>query len=211
MLYLSRLILNPRSRQVRSELQNPYEMHRTLLQAVDRPRQKAGLLFRVDIERDTGIPIVLVQTQLKPDWGFLQQKPGYLLDTAEANPACKAFSLSAPKGCLLQFRLRANPTKRRPDNAKRVGLYREEEQRQWLERKLEKAGCRLVMCQIIKEDIIKLCKKANPESTEMPLLSVRFEGILQVLDPDLLQQAVAQGLGSAKAFGFGLLSLAPAW
>ena len=32
-MYLSRLILNPRSRQVRSELADLYEMHRTVMQS----------------------------------------------------------------------------------------------------------------------------------------------------------------------------------
>jgi len=39
---------------------------------------------------------------------------------------------------------------------------------------------------------------------------VRYEGLLQVTDPHLLVEAVRAGIGSAKGFGFGLLSLAPA-
>ncbi|MFZ5450927.1 MAG: type I-E CRISPR-associated protein Cas6/Cse3/CasE [Thermodesulfobacteriota bacterium] len=41
------------------------------------------------------------------------------------------------------------------------------------------------------------------------LRSVRYDGILQVTAPNLLKEAVFQGLGPGKAFGFGLLSLAP--
>lgn len=40
--------------------------------------------------------------------------------------------------------------------------------------------------------------------------AVDFNGHLQVTDPAALLAAVAAGLGPAKAFGFGLLSLAPA-
>jgi CRISPR system Cascade subunit CasE len=40
------------------------------------------------------------------------------------------------------------------------------------------------------------------------LLSVQFDGLLQVLDPDALWHTVQAGVGSAKGFGFGLLSLA---
>ena len=39
---------------------------------------------------------------------------------------------------------------------------------------------------------------------------VRFNGLLQVTDPEKLMQAVRNGIGPAKAFGFGLLSLARA-
>ena len=39
-------------------------------------------------------------------------------------------------------------------------------------------------------------------------LAVRYEGLLQVGDPERLLQAVRGGIGSAKGLGFGLLSLA---
>jgi len=37
-----------------------------------------------------------------------------------------------------------------------------------------------------------------------------FEGVLLCTDPDKLRQAIINGIGPAKAFGFGLLSIAPA-
>ena len=41
-------------------------------------------------------------------------------------------------------------------------------------------------------------------------LAVRFDGLLAVTDPALFRNTLQTGIGSAKAFGFGLLSLAPA-
>ena len=40
--------------------------------------------------------------------------------------------------------------------------------------------------------------------------AVRFEGALRVADPELLAQAIRAGVGSGKAMGFGLISLARA-
>lgn len=208
MLYLSRLTLNPRSRQVRAELNNPYEMHRTLLQGLDTCRKDAAMLFRVDVDRASGVPTVLVQSRLQPDWESVFANRDYLLPHLPGNPALKAISPRFAAGQLLQFRLRANPTVKR--NGKRSGRYGENEQREWLERKLITAGCQLVMCQIVKEDLIEASKHEAGQRVNMPLLAVRFDGALQVADPDLLKRALDQGLGSAKAFGFGLLSLAPA-
>jgi CRISPR system Cascade subunit CasE len=37
---------------------------------------------------------------------------------------------------------------------------------------------------------------------------VDFEGILEVTDPEEFAAAVTAGIGPAKAFGFGLLSVA---
>jgi CRISPR system Cascade subunit CasE len=44
----------------------------------------------------------------------------------------------------------------------------------------------------------------------MEWLSAQFDGHLQVLDGGKFTDTVASGIGSAKSFGFGLLSLAPA-
>ena len=43
---------------------------------------------------------------------------------------------------------------------------------------------------------------------EVAHAGVRFDGELTVTDPGELRDAVAAGIGPAKAFGFGLLSLA---
>ena len=49
-MYLSRLILNPRSRQVRNELADPYEMHRTVCKAFPdanyRDNESSGIFSR---------------------------------------------------------------------------------------------------------------------------------------------------------------------
>jgi CRISPR system Cascade subunit CasE len=39
--------------------------------------------------------------------------------------------------------------------------------------------------------------------------SVRFEGVLEVRDADRFREALANGIGPGKAYGFGLLSIAP--
>ena len=44
----------------------------------------------------------------------------------------------------------------------------------------------------------------------LELQSALYEGLLSVRDPQALIAALTAGIGSGKAFGFGLLSLAPA-
>jgi CRISPR system Cascade subunit CasE len=41
------------------------------------------------------------------------------------------------------------------------------------------------------------------------LRSVRYQGVLQVTDPDKFRNTLLRGIGAGKAFGFGLLSVAP--
>jgi CRISPR system Cascade subunit CasE len=228
-MYLSRLILNPRSRQVRSELADPYEMHRTIWRAFPQGVFKvnrqddaaAGVLFRVEVHPRTGVPTLLVQSRLKPNWSFLLG-PGvnYLLPEDELpldveNPAVKAVEVDFRTGQVLAFRLRANPTvkKDREDKkqGRRVGLFREEDQLKWLERKIGLAGGALLSARTSNEENTKgMLFVEKEDGKRMRFLSVQFDGVLQVKDPAALKQALQAGIGSGKGLGFGLLSLAPA-
>ena len=114
---------------------------------------------------------------------------------------------------MLAFRLRANPTvKRRFPNGdhKRVGIYRPEEQIAWLERKGELGGFRVLSVRTCHELEAGGRIQRQGETHKLKLLTVRFDGISQVTNPERLQETLRQGIGSGKGFGFGLLSLAPA-
>lgn len=222
-MYLSRLFLNPRSHQVRNEIANPYEMHRTICRAFPNANYKvnesSGILFRLDISRQTQIPILLAQSLDEPDWSFLQKE--YLLtedslpwDTP--NPSYKSFAVKLLAGQTLAFRLRANPTKRLGKSAgekhhQRIGIYDEDGQTRWLKRKLSQAGASLQGVQIVPQGKSAGWRKnGRDESTrKLTLQATLFDGLLQVTDPAALQAALQTGIGSGKGFGFGLLSLAP--
>lgn len=224
-MYLSRLILNPRSRQVQRELADPYELHRTVCRAFPdanyKENEPSGILFRVDLHPKTRLPTLLVQSQLQPEWSFLlTDRKDYLLDKAPLplgieNPAWKEMNLQLRAGQALAFRLRANPTVKKDREGKtqgrRVGLVREEDQQKWLERKLESAGAALVSVNIADDQLVrgKLFIEKNDEK-RLRFLSVVFDGVLQVKDPKQLVETIYTGIGSAKGLGFGLLSLAPA-
>lgn len=224
-MFISRLFLNPCNKQVRAELARPYQMHRTLAHAFpDETYSKArdnddaaGVLFRVDeIPREQKI-VVLVQSQIAPNWDELGGKQdarghAYLLQPAE----CKTFEPKFAAGQTLAFRLRANPTKRlgrgnvqQPN--KRVGLRDESEQIAWLTRKADAGGFRIVRVIVSRDEYIKNenAIRHNDQSHDLKLLAAQFDGVLQIVNADQFLQTVARGVGSGKGFGFGLLSLAP--
>ena len=230
-MYLSRLLLNPRSRQVQRELADPYEMHRTVCRAFPDANYKdnkpSGILFRVDLHPKTRLPALLVQSLQQPDWDFLlTERKDYLLDknqlpsNVEKNPDFMPFDLKEKlrEGQVLAFRLRANPTFKKTaekeDGKKhkaRLGIFKEDDQRKWLERKIESAGAALVSVNIADDQLVrgKLFLEKNDEQ-RLRFLSVLFDGVLQVKDPKSLVETIYTGIGSAKGLGFGLLSLAPA-
>ena len=75
----------------------------------------------------------------------------------------------------------------------------------WLRRKGEEGGFQLVQTIPVPEDFII----GSTGRKKMTFYSVKFDGVIRVQDPDVFIRTVENGIGSAKGFGFGLLSIAP--
>lgn len=237
-MYLSRLMLNHRSRQVRRDLADCQQLHRTIMSAFpqapegESARARFGVLHRVEVARESGDVALLVQSRERPDWGRLPA--GYLLETAD-NPACKPLSQLYDRigpGASVVFRLRANPsrkidTKTGPDgrrrNGKRVEYRREAEQLAWLRRRGElQDGFELLSVRLAPEvaDVSTAPGKvlggrragseiASAQADRLTFGAVVFEGRLRVTDKDRFLAALTRGIGPGKAYGLGLLSVAP--
>ena len=213
-MYLSKLLLNPYSRQVQRELGDPYQLHRTIMRGFPATLpEDERVLYRLDAAPRSNELLLLVQSIHQPDWAALRDtdRGQYLL---EAPQPPKVFKPNLAAGSVLRFRLRANPTikKQREDhrNGNRVPLVHEEEQIEWLKRKGEQHGFQILQVQVSGNDKVSGWKKDEGQAHKLQFYAVQFDGILQVTDPGLFAVAIQAGVGSAKAFGFGLLSLAPA-
>lgn len=229
-MFLSKLCLNLRNREVRRQIAQPYEMHRTLWSTGFRRFGKDELgrvLFRLDSDRAGRTPAVLVQSDAQPDWSELPRE--YVVDL----PEWKAFDPPFVVGQRLRFRLRANPTKKIESaskterlagirkNGKRVGLFHENDLVAWLLDKGQHGGFSIpgqwreengvkvpdFRVEVVREGWVRCGKEGHRDGE---FFAVRFDGVLTVTDPVAFRQTLGQGIGPAKAFGFGLLSLAPA-
>jgi CRISPR system Cascade subunit CasE len=226
-LFLSKLILNQRSCEARRDLADCHDLHRTIMSAFPQAdgaaaRDEFGVLFRVESRRD-GKVILLVQSQVEPDWSRLPV--GYLLETG-GNPACKLVSshyAGLETGRRLLFRLLANPTKRvsaknTEEDArwlgKRIELRSEEDQIAWLRRKGDAAGFRLLAARV-NRDVPNVQTMPRPktsgwrEKSRLSFGSALFNGELEITDSERFRQALSDGVGPGKAYGFGLLSISP--
>jgi CRISPR system Cascade subunit CasE len=209
-MFLSKLVPDLHARDVRRDLTNLYDLHRTLLRAFPDARDggPGRVLFRVELPQGAA-PFILVQSEKEPHWSRVPA--GYFAERHTKPLAPLPFL----PGQRLLFRLRANPTKRAGKEAtdprwvgKRVGLGREEEQENWLVRKGEKGGFYVARpaMRVIPEGKIT----ARKAKQTLHFLSVRFEGVLEVTNPERFVQTLREGVGPAKGLGFGLLSLARA-
>ncbi|MCE1190383.1 MAG: type I-E CRISPR-associated protein Cas6/Cse3/CasE [Ignavibacteria bacterium] len=207
-MFISKLYLNLRSRQVQKELREPYEMHRTLAKAFsdDPLAGPERVLFRVEPELGK-IVTVLVQSLQCPDWTRLT-KEGYFYHSSNNAVMVKEFSADFANNSLFYFRLRANPTKRDKNSGKRIAIYGEDALQNWLNRKACQAGFEILRVEIIKEREYTSHISSEGQLHTGKHASCLFQGILRVTEQQAFNKAVEQGLGSAKGFGFGLLSLA---
>ena len=212
-MYLTRIFLNPYSRQAQSEAARSYQMHKTLLKAFPTPLpENERVLFRLEEHPRSGGLMVLVQSQTVPNWSILPET--YLLPTdqlpgqIEANPEVKLVDLHVSQGQFLAFRLLANPTVKRA--GKRHALYRADEQNEWLKRKLETVGAQLGAVNIAPVGKVKGYQTRGTEKNTLTHYGVRFDGTLCIADVDRFLEAIQQGIGPGKSMGFGLLSVASA-
>ncbi|MCP5535196.1 MAG: type I-E CRISPR-associated protein Cas6/Cse3/CasE [Akkermansiaceae bacterium] len=183
-----------------------YAWHKRIWEAFPgKPEADRDFLTRLD---DTGndfrLLILSPEPPTRPDWC---PSDGWQSKTV----ADDFFTHSA-----YQFSLLANPTVTRvvrladgskKKNGRREPIVNREELITWMQRKAEHHGFSVATDSLKtvprpRQNFLKKGKGGTHTATE-------FQGILQVTDKDKFQQAATSGIGSAKAFGFGMLCLSP--
>jgi CRISPR system Cascade subunit CasE len=222
-MFLNRIYLDPRCREARRDLSDPYQLHSTLCRAFSVPDQKCyegAFLWRIEPESDpSGWPRILVQSRTIPHWEGIgvQRWLGKVDPPIDLNQRLKLDSLKA--GLRFRFRLRANPCVTR--NGKRLGLLRLEEQEAWVGRKGLQHGFSLpqlgrfefsdssqerIDVRVSHEQMLRGSRHSGDP---MRIFSVLYDGILTVTEPDKFRDALRTGIGHGKAMGLGLFSVAP--
>lgn len=197
----------------------PYTPDAFAVGHVHTPRSiNVGFLFRVD-PRPGGGPVVIVQSADRPDWDYAFHNARYLL---AAEPEVKNYEPSFQPQNLLRFRLQVNPTRRACKSSrghdgrilgpkwtgKRIPVPPEALEG-WLTRRAERAGFQLIGLAKVLPGYVYF-NKSGKSGAGQRLCSVVYEGQLRVIRPDAFVETLQAGIGSAKAFGFGLLSVARA-
>ena len=207
-MYLSQLTLNDRDRQVRDDLSNIHDLHRSIMRAfpdleppIDEEQKRVRadwqILFRLEADSN----VLLVQSELEPDWGKLPL-------TYLSQQQCKPYQPEIeqfPIDRLLRFRLKANPSKRDRETRKTVGLYYQPDQEAWFGRQAAQHGFSVEGL-----DIIPAANLWGAKAKGQPQIKIHtalFQGILKVQDPASFVKAVREGIGKGKSYGCGLLSL----
>lgn len=195
-MYLSKVLLQPQ------QLDNAWQWHRALWTLF--PDREKGTplpcLYRIESLNLAQGAQLLMQSESKP-----------LLQSAKASVlAQKEFEPSLRTGQRLHFRLQANPTKKirdkdKPERKIRVPLITEIDQQAWLQRKFATTAIINTNSLLIRNHKPLYFRQGSRVGK---IVSTHFEGILDVTAPESLSEQLKTGIGPAKSFGCGLLSLA---
>lgn len=226
-MYLTRMPLNAARWEARRLMASPYRLH-AAVEAAFPPDMAASdggrVLWRLDKRADEPRAFWLyIVSPEKPDLTHVVEQAGWpvherLWETKDYRP----FLDRLENGQRWEFRLKANPVRkvrkdkgRRPDESvvgTLQGHVTVEQQVEWLVSRAEAHGFELPLDANEKPAVI--VSQRNREvfrrgSDEVTLSTAVYDGALTVTDADLMRAALCQGIGRAKGFGCGLLTIAP--
>jgi CRISPR system Cascade subunit CasE len=209
-LWLTRIRPDMDDRRAQTDLRDALEMHRTTMRMFpdglgDHPRKRASVLFRVDDDA-TG-PFILVQSAIKPEPERLPASYG----TVECKSLAPVLERLRP-GLRLHYRISAHAVRRisrtspRPDAGKTLTLTGEAADRWWHDR----AAAAGLALHTLHRDHAATARGDYARTGPLHLTRQWFHGTATVTDETLLRHHLANGIGRAKNYGCGLLTLAPA-
>ncbi|MCD0447508.1 type I-E CRISPR-associated protein Cas6/Cse3/CasE [Glycomyces sp. A-F 0318] len=221
MLFLARISLNPTHRDVQRDLGDAAQMHTTLMRLLPDgmgadPRKQANLLFRVE-NGPTGTTVLAQATQpLHPE----RLPTGYA--TADVKDITGLLH-AVQKGTAVRYRVDLNPTKserrntpttdapasgRPPRPRGTVRALSGPAADTWWRQRAADSGLDLHTL-LPTNPAWPPRRNTGADRTTIQFTLCRYEGIGTITDPDRLRIALTEGIGRAKPYGAGLLSLLP--
>jgi CRISPR system Cascade subunit CasE len=229
-MHLTRFEINPERYGARRLMASPHRMHAAVLAAFpdestdavagfDRDLESPStgdegrVLWRVDESRHGAV--LYVVSPSKPDLTHLVEtagRPTYGWQTRDYGPFLDRLSL----GDRWAFRLLANPVRniRTRDGAhrgKRSAHVTVPQQLDWMLRQAERHGFTVPDGSANEKDLVvrsRHVRRFERENRTVTIAYSLFEGSLVVEDPGALRSALVGGIGPAKGYGCGLITLA---
>lgn len=219
-MYLTRFRINPARRGARKLLGSPHAMHaavRAGFESTEAYEQSgARTLWRLDSAAPAAVTLYVVSPG-QPDLTHLVEQAGWPTTTTWETRAYSQLLDMLEDKQRWAFRLTANPVHsgRHTQDSKqtqRYGYLREAEQTQWLIDRAQRHGF-TVHAQPDGTPNLKLHRRPTLTFKRgqgtVTLATATFDGILEVAEVEAFRAALTGGIGHAKAYGCGLLTLAP--
>lgn len=222
-MYLTRFRINPARRGARKLLSSPHAMHAAVLAGFPDPAATTSDNARILWRLDPGAPpqvSLYIASPTEPDLTHLVEQAGWpTTDTWQTRPY-NPFLASLLPGQRWAFRLTANPARdglppkntSDPNRRQRYGHVTVAQQQQWLLDRADRAGFRVTANSDDNTELTVHSRTTHTFRRGQATVTLRvatYDGRLEITDADALRAVLTRGLGHAKAYGCGLLTLAP--
>jgi CRISPR system Cascade subunit CasE len=217
-MYLTRFEINTARRAAKLLVASPQKLHAAVMAAFPSTAVHDGegrVLWRLD-QRQHQVLLYLVSPG-KPDLTHLVEQVGWPSTHSWETRDYEALLDRLKSGDQWAFRLKANPvsSRRKNDDAKRsqrFGHVTVAQQTQWLLDRAERNGFTIPLGVHDEPDVAVHGRenlKFDRRDQSVTLSTAVFEGRLQITDVEVFRRSLVQGIGPAKGYGCGLLTLAP--
>lgn len=202
-MFISKLQLDPKKRETARALQNRGILHTAFENSVEGKRPH--VLWRLEPD----MSILAISNEI-PYLGDIQVQFGNDM----VKPSCKPYEPYLDTICtgdLMRFRVTVNPVINKSDGSKNgkdvpLNLRRTKNYpfcaEDWIIKKLEERGASVCSIRDIGHETSYFLK----EGRRIPIFIVSYSGLLNVIDADLLKDAMREGIGGKKTYGCGLLT-----
>lgn len=227
-MYLTRMPLNAAREETRRLIASPYRLH-AAVEAAFPPDMAAAddggrVLWRLDRRTESPREFWLyIVSPEKPDLTHVVEQAGWpLYERLWETRDYQALLDRIENGQRWEFRLKANPVRKvrqdkgRSPNERVVGTIQGhvtvDQQLEWLRSRAESHGFELA-CDVNGAPAVVVSQRNREAfrrgSDEVTLSTAMYDGMLAVVDADRMRATLCQGIGRAKGFGCGLLTVAP--
>lgn len=208
-MILTRFMVNQRRQGARKLLSSPQAMHAAVLSGFPPGIDPGRVLWRLDGVGTPQIALWIV-SKAAPDLTHLEEQAGWPSQPTTRSVDYTPVLAALEAGQRWGFRLTANPTHRASVEGRKMILAHVTAQQQadWLAARADQLGIQLdaggaPTFTVVGRDL----KRFRRQDSTVTLSTATYQGTLVVTDPDRLRAAMTEGVGRAKGYGCGLLTL----
>lgn len=208
-MYLTQFEFNSRRRESRSLLASAHRLHAAVLNCFPSTADPRRVLWRLD-HGDHGRRELLISSACPPDLSALVEDCGWPASETWRTADMTKLVSSLAADQRWRFRLTANPSVSKASGGGRgkVVPLTMSGCLPWLEARASKSGFVVPEGAAIVSRLESI--RFRRGSQQVVLRQAQFDGTLIVTDPIRLSQVMSEGIGRARGYGCGLLTLAPA-
>lgn len=193
--------------EVANALSNVNIMHRAVVSSVSPSEDERGkAIWRIDQIART--PHLIIVSENRPSSQSLREALKQEEDI-QIKPY-DSYIEKASVGTEWVFMLRGNVTKTKKfeQRTHKVPIKDYQGQLQWLEKKGKNSGFELIGLPTIEKEYNHLYRDKE-KGNKATFYGLDFTGRLRVTNTEKFRKALCEGIGRARSFGFGLLTIAP--